>query len=193
MGSIGAMRRGSRDRYFQDEFDLEGGRADTDKLVPEGIEGRVAHKGSAADDHPPVDGRPARRHGLLRRADHSGAAAQGEADPHHRRRRPREPRPRRDDHQGSAELPDRSKRDVASGFSRTCVTRRVRLVDDLDADCRIAPGIWCGEAVGPLDRQDAISQAQLLEAEVVCRRALAADRGRRDTASAGRRDIRASA
>ena len=48
MGSIGAMRRGSRDRYFQDEFDLEGGRA-TDKLVPEGIEGRVAHKGSAAN------------------------------------------------------------------------------------------------------------------------------------------------
>jgi IMP dehydrogenase len=46
MGSIGAMRRGSRDRYFQDEFDLEGGRADH-KLVPEGIEGRVAHKGSA--------------------------------------------------------------------------------------------------------------------------------------------------
>ena len=47
MGSIGAMRRGSRDRYFQDEFDLEGGRR-TDKLVPEGIEGRVAHKGSVA-------------------------------------------------------------------------------------------------------------------------------------------------
>src|SRR5687767_138155 len=47
MGSIGAMRRGSRDRYFQDEFDMEGERA-TEKLVPEGIEGRVAHKGSAA-------------------------------------------------------------------------------------------------------------------------------------------------
>jgi IMP dehydrogenase len=47
MGSIGAMRRGSKDRYFQDEFDLEapGG---SDKLVPEGIEGRVAHKGSVA-------------------------------------------------------------------------------------------------------------------------------------------------
>ena len=47
MGSIGAMRRGSRDRYFQDEFDLDapGG---SDKLVPEGIEGRVAHKGSVA-------------------------------------------------------------------------------------------------------------------------------------------------
>ena len=46
MGSLGAMRRGSRDRYFQDEFDLEGGGAE--KLVPEGIEGRVAHKGSVA-------------------------------------------------------------------------------------------------------------------------------------------------
>ncbi|MCC7185027.1 MAG: IMP dehydrogenase [Acidobacteria bacterium] len=45
MGSLGAMRRGSRDRYFQDEFELEG---NTDKLVPEGIEGRVAHKGSVA-------------------------------------------------------------------------------------------------------------------------------------------------
>ena len=47
MGSIGAMRRGSRERYFQDEFDLEGGRA-VEKLVPEGIEGRIAHKGSVA-------------------------------------------------------------------------------------------------------------------------------------------------
>jgi IMP dehydrogenase len=48
MGSIGAMRRGSRDRYFQDAFDLESGAAGTEKLVPEGIEGRVAHKGSVA-------------------------------------------------------------------------------------------------------------------------------------------------
>jgi IMP dehydrogenase len=52
MGSIGAMRRGSRDRYFQDEFDLDGvasgGEGTTEKLVPEGIEGRVAHKGSVA-------------------------------------------------------------------------------------------------------------------------------------------------
>jgi IMP dehydrogenase len=47
MGSIGAMRRGSRDRYFQDEFDLDGP-GSSDKLVPEGIEGRVAHKGSVA-------------------------------------------------------------------------------------------------------------------------------------------------
>jgi IMP dehydrogenase len=48
MGSLGAMRRGSRDRYFQDEFDLEGGGDGSDKLVPEGIEGRVAYKGSVA-------------------------------------------------------------------------------------------------------------------------------------------------
>jgi IMP dehydrogenase len=47
MGSIGAMRQGSRDRYFQDEFQLEG-KSTTEKLVPEGIEGRVPHKGSLA-------------------------------------------------------------------------------------------------------------------------------------------------
>ena len=46
MGSIGAMRQGSRDRYFQDDFDLESGTSD--KLVPEGIEGRVQHKGPVA-------------------------------------------------------------------------------------------------------------------------------------------------
>lgn len=47
MGSIGAMRKGSRDRYFQDDFQLEGKvSATSEKLVPEGIEGRVPHKGS---------------------------------------------------------------------------------------------------------------------------------------------------
>lgn len=40
MGSLGAMQQGSADRYFQDN---EGGNAE--KLVPEGIEGRVAYKG----------------------------------------------------------------------------------------------------------------------------------------------------
>jgi IMP dehydrogenase len=53
MGSIGAMRKGSRDRYFQDDFELESGtspagRGGLEKLVPEGIEGRVPHKGSMA-------------------------------------------------------------------------------------------------------------------------------------------------
>jgi IMP dehydrogenase len=43
MGSVGAMARGSADRYFQQEV------KDTLKLVPEGIEGQVPYKG-------PVDG-----------------------------------------------------------------------------------------------------------------------------------------
>ncbi|MEI6668769.1 MAG: IMP dehydrogenase [Acidobacteriota bacterium] len=47
MGSIGAMRKGSRDRYFQDDFDLETAGA-SDKLVPEGIEGRVPYRGTVA-------------------------------------------------------------------------------------------------------------------------------------------------
>jgi IMP dehydrogenase len=40
MGSIGAMQQGSSDRYFQDN------NGNADKLVPEGIEGRVPYKGS---------------------------------------------------------------------------------------------------------------------------------------------------
>jgi len=42
MGSIGAMKKGSKDRYFQSDVDSM-------KLVPEGIEGRVAYKGSLGD------------------------------------------------------------------------------------------------------------------------------------------------
>jgi IMP dehydrogenase len=42
MGSLGAMSRGSADRYFQKEV------SDTLKLVPEGIEGQVAYKGPIA-------------------------------------------------------------------------------------------------------------------------------------------------
>ncbi len=41
MGSLGAMQKGSKDRYFQDN------EANVEKLVPEGIEGRVPYKGSA--------------------------------------------------------------------------------------------------------------------------------------------------
>ncbi len=40
MGSLGAMKQGSKDRYFQ---------AESKKLVPEGIEGRVPYRGLAAD------------------------------------------------------------------------------------------------------------------------------------------------
>ncbi len=40
MGSLAAMKAGSKDRYFQEE---------NQKLVPEGIEGRVPYKGNLAD------------------------------------------------------------------------------------------------------------------------------------------------
>ena len=43
MGSLSAMKRGSKDRYFQDVED------DIAKLVPEGVEGRVPYKGHLAD------------------------------------------------------------------------------------------------------------------------------------------------
>ena len=40
MGSLGAMAKGSKDRYFQENMD---------KLVPEGIEGRVPYKGPVSE------------------------------------------------------------------------------------------------------------------------------------------------
>jgi IMP dehydrogenase len=43
MGSLGAMARGSADRYFQEDV------ADKMKLVPEGVEGRVPYKGHVSD------------------------------------------------------------------------------------------------------------------------------------------------
>ena len=43
MGSIGAMKKGAADRYFQDVEE------EITKLVPEGIEGRVPYKGNIAD------------------------------------------------------------------------------------------------------------------------------------------------
>jgi len=43
MGSVGAMARGSADRYFQQDI------KDTLKLVPEGIEGQVPYKGPVAN------------------------------------------------------------------------------------------------------------------------------------------------
>ena len=43
MGSLGAMQQGSKDRYFQGDV------TETEKLVPEGIEGRVPYKGRARD------------------------------------------------------------------------------------------------------------------------------------------------
>ncbi len=60
MGSIGAMaqNQGSSDRYFQDAS------AGSEKLVPEGIEGRVPYKGPVGVHYSPTDGRCAFSNGL---------------------------------------------------------------------------------------------------------------------------------
>jgi len=43
MGSLGAMKKGSSDRYFQDDVDSSA------KYVPEGIEGKVPYRGPLSD------------------------------------------------------------------------------------------------------------------------------------------------
>ena len=70
MGSLGAMaqRHGSSDRYFQDSAE------ELEKLVPEGIEGRVPYKGSLVAIIHQLDRRPARRDGLHRLRQHRGDA-----------------------------------------------------------------------------------------------------------------------
>jgi len=62
MGSLGAMEKGSKDRYFQDVED------DIKKLVPEGIEGRVAYKGFLGEVVHQMEG------GLRAAMGYSGAA-----------------------------------------------------------------------------------------------------------------------
>ena len=69
MGSVGAMARGSADRYFQQDI------KDALKLVPEGIEGQVPYKGPVVDRAAPARRRPARRHGLCRRRTTSRSSA----------------------------------------------------------------------------------------------------------------------
>ena len=100
MGSLAAMRARSfsKDRYFQGDVE------DVDKLVPEGIEGRVPYKGPLAPIVYQLVG------GLRQAMGYCGAADdRGDEDrpvrPHHRRGPAREPPARRDDHEGSAQLP----------------------------------------------------------------------------------------
>ena len=107
MGSLEAMREreGSRNRYIQDD-ELE-----QMKLVPEGIEGRVPHKGPLSFIVAPARRRPARRHGLLRLPHHRRPAATTRRFMRVSQRvAAGEPRARRVHHQGSAELPTRSAR-----------------------------------------------------------------------------------
>ena len=75
------------------------------KLVPEGIEGRVAAKGPLADLAYQLVGGLRSGMGYCGGARHPRAAAEGALPADLARRLAREPRPRRDHHQGSAELP----------------------------------------------------------------------------------------
>ena len=101
MGSLGAMAQthGSKDRYFQDATE------ELEKLVPEGVEGRVPYKGSMVAILHQLAG------GLRAAMGYTGNRTIEEmrtrpiVRSHHQRRRPRKPRSRRCNHQGSAELP----------------------------------------------------------------------------------------
>ena len=112
MGSLGAMARGSADRYFQEEI------RDTLKLVPEGIEGQVPYRGPVASIIHQLVG------GLRAAMGYTGNASIAAmqrgctlpaGDPGGRARRPR---PRRRDHPRGAQLPARS---VASALAEMSV------------------------------------------------------------------------
>ena len=98
MGSVGAMARGSADRYFQQDI------KDTLKLVPEGIEGQVPYKGPAATVLHQLAGGLRAAMGYVGARDARRVARQGRVRAHLRRRPARKPRARRDDHAREPEL-----------------------------------------------------------------------------------------
>ena len=119
MGSIGAMARGSADRYFQQEVES------SLKLVPEGIEGRVPYKGPVGNIiHQLVGGLRAAM-GYTGNATIARHADQLPVPAHHRRRPAREPRARRRDHARGAELPQR---DVTAGLCPSVIRERQRSI-----------------------------------------------------------------
>ncbi len=99
MGSIGAMKDGAADRYFQDNS------ANIDKLVPEGIEGRVAYKGSVNAILFQMVGGVRASMGYCGCRTIARDARQGRVRADHGGRHARIARARRADHQGSAQLP----------------------------------------------------------------------------------------
>ena len=109
MGSVGAMARGSADRYFQQDI------KDQLKLVPEGIEGQVPYKGPVRDIiHQLVGGvKAAMGYTGSRTLPELQKRAKVRSD--HQCRPVRKPRPRRRDHARSAQLSDA----LADDASRT--------------------------------------------------------------------------
>ena len=92
MGSVGAMARGSADRYFQQDI------KDTLKLVPEGIEGQVPYKGPVGNVLHQLAGGLRAAMGYVGAQQPRRIPRQGAVRAHHRRGPARKPRPRRDHH-----------------------------------------------------------------------------------------------
>ena len=99
MGSIGAMKEGSKDRYFQADVETP------QKLVPEGIEGRVPYKGPLRESIYQLVGGLRASMGYVGCATIARAAREGAVREDLVVGAAREPRPRRDHHEGSSELP----------------------------------------------------------------------------------------
>ena len=143
MGSLGAMQQGSSDRYFQ-ELEAEDPIAAAEKLVPEGIEGRVPYKGALVNVIHQLMADCARRWDTPGRA-RSRTCARAPSSSRSLRRHPRIACARRADREGSAELPrgierrgwDRGSRgqprevlhDRASPTSATALASRERPLD----------------------------------------------------------------
>ena len=98
MGSVGAMARGSADRYFQQEI------KDTLKLVPEGIEGQVPYKGPVANVLHQLAGGLRAAMGYVGAKDLAEFHAEGGVHAHLGRGLARKPRARRHHHAREPEL-----------------------------------------------------------------------------------------
>ncbi len=101
MGSLGAMSQshGSKDRYFQDATE------ELEKLVPEGVEGRVPYKGSVVTILHQLAGGLRAAMGYTGSQHHRRHAHAAAVRAHHQRRCARKPRARCDDHKRSTQLP----------------------------------------------------------------------------------------
>ena len=98
MGSVGAMARGSADRYFQQEI------KDTLKLVPEGVEGQVPYKGPVANVLHQLAGGLRAAMGYVGRQGSRRVPREGRVRAHLGRRLARKPRARRHHHAREPEL-----------------------------------------------------------------------------------------
>ena len=105
MGSLGAMSKGSHERYRQEAAPwADGKNATPQKLVPEGVEGRVPYKGPLADFVFQLIGGLRAGMGYCGTRTIEDLADQGPLHPGHRRLGPRKPPARHRHHPGSTQL-----------------------------------------------------------------------------------------